>query len=145
MAKILEFKSKNGEPVPIYIKTIKGNHIYKIPFQLPDDIGKYIQDFLRASSDYIRFSKVLYKRLHFRMFIHKYPSSSSRSELYKNMLYVMRNYKKWLVSRNTPLHKKWIALRKDPSCKRDILEKAKIEMNKELKDVFGFDFDKLGL
>ena len=57
----------------------------------------------------------------------------------------MGNYEKWLASRKTPLHKKWLALRNDPLCKRDVLEKAKIEMNKELKDVYGFDLNKLGL
>ena len=142
MAKILKFKMKNG-PVPIYIKTFKGKQIYKVPFQLPDELSKYIQDFLRPSSEYIRFSKSLYKRLHFRMFIHKHPNSSSKSELYKKMVYLMGNYKKWLDSRNTPLHKKWIALKKDPLCKRDILEKVKIEMNKELNVVYGFDLNKL--
>ena len=47
VSKILKFKSKNGEPVPIYIKTIDGINIYKTPFQLPDELGKYIQNFIR--------------------------------------------------------------------------------------------------
>lgn len=47
VSKIWKFKTKDGRPAPIYIKTIDGIHIYKTPFQLPDELGKYIQDFLR--------------------------------------------------------------------------------------------------
>jgi len=147
VSKILKFKSKNGEPVPIYIKTIDGKNIYKTPFQLPDELGKYIQDFIRPStSGYLQFGKGIYKRLYFRMWSkNNYLSISDKAKLHKKMVYIMGNYEKWLASRKTPLHKKWLALRNDPLCKRDVLEKAKIETNKELKDVYGFDLHNLGL
>ena len=148
MNQILKFKSKNGEPVPIYIKTVKGKNIYKTPFQLPEELGKYIQDFLRPStSTYLRFGKGLYKELCIYSNARKDPdfvlSETDKTHVQKQMIYIMGHYEKLLRYKHSKSHLKWLSVRKNPYASNQEKVKASIEMNKELGIVYGIDLKTL--
>jgi len=144
VSKILKFKSKNGEPVPIYIKTIDGKNIYKTPFQLPDELGKYIQDFLRPStSTYLRFGKGLYSEICLYAKARKGSdfalSLSDKAHVQKQMKYIMAHYEKLLAYKQSNTHLKWGAIRKNPHSSIQEKNNATIIMCKELGIVYGVD------
>jgi hypothetical protein len=144
VSKILKFKSKNGEPVPIYIKTIDGINIYKTPFQLPDDLGKYIQDFLRPStSTYLRFGKGLYNELCLYAKARKGSdfalSVSDKAHVQKQMIHIMGHYENLLSFKNSKTRKKWNSIRKNPNSSIQEKNKASIILCKELGIVHGID------
>jgi hypothetical protein len=147
VSKILKFKSKNGEPVPIYIKTIDGKHIYKTPFQLPDDLGKYIQDFIRPStSTYLRFGKGLYEELCLYAKARKGNdfalSVADKDHIQKQMKYMMSHYEKLLSLKHSKTIIKWASIRKNPHSSNRAKNQATLELKKELGIVYGIDLHK---
>jgi hypothetical protein len=145
--KILKFKSKNGEPVPIYIKTFKGKHIYKTPFQLPEELGKYIQDFIRpTTSTYLRFGKELYERLHVITLATKKKTQLSpddKAYILKQMKYIMSKYENIVASRlNSKTQKKWLEIRYSEHYSKGTIKLAMINVSKELGIVYGIDLGK---
>ena len=141
MNQILKFKS-NG-PVPIYIKTVKGKKIYKTPFQLPEELGKYIQDFLRPStSTYLRFGKELYNRLHVITLAVKHKpqlSPDDKAYILKQMKYIMSKYEDIVASRlKSKTQQKWLEICYSKRYSKGIIKLAYINTKKELGIVYGY-------